>query len=146
MNCNLRNDEEFIASNLGAKKINGEWRPAGGNEKGCELRELAKSNFCILIDNLPFYPEDNLRVLTLNGSNWQGIGILVDDAAGNKKTRQRHFRYCLYHDDVALCGQVAVRNLMKPYNDVLPTVLAVLNSIEFVDVSAQPDLLTPVQK
>lgn len=132
LRCHLRSDQERLEMELGAKQVIGKWQPAGGNEAGCERRKSARTGGCEYSTNLPFYPEQNMRVVTLTGSNWQGTGIFIDDTTGDEKWRQRSFRYCLYHADVAVCGRADVRYLRKPHNDVLDKVLTVLNSVEFV--------------
>lgn len=131
--CDSLNDKERLEIALGAKQVDGKWQPAGGYEYGCDRQKWSKFGVCVDVHNLPFLPEEHMRAIPLKGANWQGVGILVDDTTGRERTRQRNFRYCLYHAEFALCGRVYVRNLMKPHNDVLPTVLTVLNSIEFVD-------------
>lgn len=143
LDCHDRNDQERLEIVLGAKQINGNWQPAGGYEYGCDRQKWSKFRVCEDVHNLPFAPEQHMRAISLSGSNWQGIGILIDDTTGEERTRQREFRYCLYHAQVALCGRTFVRNLMKPHNDVLPTVLTVLNSIDFVDDVPMDPLATP---
>ncbi len=143
LTCYSRNDEKNLEMELGAKQVDGKWQPAGGYEYGCDRQKWSKFGVCVDVHNLPFLPEEHMRAIPLKGANWQGVGILVDDTTGRERTRQRNFRYCLYHAEFALCGRANVRNLMKPHNDVLATVLTVLNSIEFVDEVPTDPLATP---
>ncbi len=51
----------------------------------------------------------------------------------------------VFHVEIDLCGQVFVRNLMKPHHDVLSIVLKVLNSIEFLDDVSRNPSETPLR-
>lgn len=110
---------------LGAKKIDEGWKKyssAGG------LNEPF----------LDFWPEENAEVIQLDGSNWTGTAIATDEITGDESSRSRWLNFCLMHDSQVLCGAANVMALGLPGTNVQDNVVAVLKSVEFVDVPA-PD-------
>lgn len=82
---------------------------------------------------VPFDNDEHACVVHFTGTNWQGIGLLVDQTTGDENQRTRSFDFCLVHDAHALCGHTPVAKLSMPKEDELPKVEAILRSIEFID-------------
>ncbi|WP_219210053.1 type VI secretion system Vgr family protein [Variovorax boronicumulans] len=138
--------EDAVSFNLGAAQVDGEWVPADGRDKSCDLTRYSKSQRKRIDPNAPcFYPNEHFKAITFQGKNWHGVGTLLDMTTGEPKFRQRKFSYCLISEknpDRALCGSTHVRYLMKPSSNVLPRVLKVLTRIEFVEPSASKPVST----
>ena len=74
----------------------------------------------------------NTRLYSLHGKGWEGAGI-TQDQAGEDGAR-RAFTFCIMHGSQALCGQDdAVMYLDYPEESVLPQLIRLLDSIEFVN-------------
>jgi hypothetical protein len=73
-----------------------------------------------------FYP--------LHGKGWEGGGVTQDDVNGEEERRTRSFSFCIPHNQLALCGSMpSVAYLMWPKESVLPQIIRLLESIEFID-------------
>ncbi|MBB3214927.1 hypothetical protein FHW67_004253 [Herbaspirillum sp. Sphag1AN] len=69
--------------------------------------------------------------------NWSGIGNTNDEITGEETLRQRMFNFCLFQHDgpqVLCLYNVPVMNLNYPEDSALEKIIAVLKSIEFVDM------------
>jgi len=76
----------------------------------------------------------NTHFIPLKGLNWEGGGVLQDQAAVKLPQRARDYSFCMVHPPVALCGTAHdVQYLAYPKENVLPHVLKFLQSIEFVN-------------
>lgn len=118
LNCGEANDEQ-IGISLGAKLVDGQWLrydPWGDDP-----------------DLMPFENQAHVQTVQLNGKNWIGKGITVDDTSGDEERRGRIFSFCLVHKTQALCGSTPVEWLGSPEINQLSTVKAILESIEFID-------------
>ncbi|MBN3853351.1 hypothetical protein G3N59_08185 [Paraburkholderia sp. Ac-20340] len=70
----------------------------------------------------------------LHGKGWHGGGVSMDDTDGDETRRVRGYGFCIIHEQVALCGTVRHVGYLQHLNEsVLPQVIKMLNSIEFVD-------------
>ncbi|ACC75187.1 hypothetical protein PPMP20_01805 [Paraburkholderia phymatum] len=65
--------------------------------------------------------------------NSSGFYTTQDDVDGDPKQRVRFFSYCLFHDSLAICGSGQVMRLSEPKGNLLPYVLDILRTVEFVD-------------
>ncbi len=71
----------------------------------------------------------------LHGRGWEAGGVTQDDINGDEANRRRVFAFCIPHGTVALCGVARhVAYLRKLKESVLPQVIQLLESIEFIDV------------
>jgi len=76
----------------------------------------------------------NTTLYTLHGKGWEGAGITQDQQDGDEDKRTRTFSFCLLHASRALCGTTdTVMYLAQPNESVLPQVIKLLESIEFID-------------
>jgi hypothetical protein len=76
----------------------------------------------------------NTTLYTLHGKGWEGAGITQDQQDGDEDKRTRSFAFCLLHASQALCGTSdTVMYLAHPKESVLPHVIQLLESIEFID-------------
>jgi hypothetical protein len=79
-------------------------------------------------------PEQHTTFYALHGKGWNGGGVTQDDINGEEQMRTRAFSFCIPHHQLALCGSAqSVAYLMWPHESVLPQVIQLLESIEFVD-------------
>lgn len=121
--CIDARDAELIDTLLGAKQFRGQWRQANMDDTW-----------------VPFDPQQQFDVIEFKGRNWTERGTLISDTTDDESKRARWFRFCLIHDQVALCGKSRVKSINRPDIDELPKVKAILESIEFVDyVAPTPD-------
>lgn len=72
-------------------------------------------------------------VYTITAVNSIGYGVTLDDDTGEPQQRQRYFMYCLPHPPVALCGGGYVAFLNDPKGNLLPHIMRILRSVEFVE-------------
>ncbi|MBN3853348.1 hypothetical protein G3N59_08170 [Paraburkholderia sp. Ac-20340] len=71
---------------------------------------------------------------SLHGEDWMGGGVSMDDINGDEVRRTRAYTFCIIHDQISLCGAVRYVAYLQHLNEsVLPQVIKMLNSIEFVD-------------
>ncbi|WP_148662385.1 hypothetical protein [Paraburkholderia phytofirmans] len=119
--CVEANDKQIGAA-LGAKLVNGQWLRYDPWTDGSELT--------------PFEKSANVKTVPLNGRNWIGTGITVDDTTGDEERRGRFFSFCLVHRMHALCGTTPVEWLANHKVNQLWKVRAILESVEFVDPTA----------
>ncbi|MBN3853350.1 hypothetical protein G3N59_08180 [Paraburkholderia sp. Ac-20340] len=71
---------------------------------------------------------------SLHGKGWNGGGVTMDDTNGDEVRRIRTYGFCISHEQIALCGMVQHVGYLQHLNEsVLPQVIKMLNSIEFVD-------------
>ena len=83
---------------------------------------------------MPFDPGAHPRTIHFKGKNWMGIGLTVDETAGDDSRRARRFNFCLIHQSHALCGDSPVQWLADPGGrNELWKIKAILESVEFVD-------------
>ncbi|SAK74715.1 hypothetical protein AWB77_03362 [Caballeronia fortuita] len=78
--------------------------------------------------------------LSVEAVNSSGFGALQDLVTGDPEIRSTSLGFCLLHPPVALCGSAPV--VAIPFHDkvgVLPMVLKVIESIEFVDAPVEND-------
>jgi hypothetical protein len=76
----------------------------------------------------------NTTLYTLHGKGWEGAGITQDQQDGDEDKRTRSFAFCLLRGSQALCGTSdTVMYLAHPKESVLPQVIKLLESIEFID-------------
>jgi hypothetical protein len=79
-------------------------------------------------------PEQHTTFYALRGKGWNGGGVTQDDINGEEQMRTRAFSFCIPHHQLALCGSAqSVAYLNWPHESVLPQVIQLLESIEFVD-------------
>jgi hypothetical protein len=70
----------------------------------------------------------------LHGKDWNGGGVTQDDIIGDEDRRTRIFALCIPHDQLALCRVVRYAGYLEHLNEsVLPQVIQLLESIEFID-------------
>jgi hypothetical protein len=114
------NDDE-ISDKLGAKKINGKWVWLGTGE--------------------PFESAQHFKIFAFSGKNWTGRAVTYDDTNGDEAMRQRRFSFCLLQTggSQVLCGTSSVMPLGYPKSNVLPKIMGVLRSIEFVTLPSPAD-------
>ena len=76
----------------------------------------------------------NTTLYTLHRKGWEGAGITQDQQDGDEDKRTRSFAFCLLRGSQALCGTSdTVMYLAHPKESVLPQVIKLLESIEFID-------------
>ncbi|CAB3768256.1 hypothetical protein [Paraburkholderia humisilvae] len=114
--------EDKIGLILGAKRVNGQW---------LEYNPWPRSNEMELT---PFDPGAHLQTIRIQGKNWKGIGLTVDETTGAEQHRLRRFFFCLVHRTHALCGNTPVQRLADPGgHSELGRITAILETIEFVE-------------
>ena len=113
--------DDEISDQLGAKKINGKWVWLGTGE--------------------PFESAQHFKIFAFSGKNWTGQAVTYDDTTGDEAMRQRRFSFCLLQTggSQVLCGTSSVMPLGYPKSNVLPKIMAVLRSIEFVNLPSPAD-------
>lgn len=83
-----------------------------------------------------------LRAYTLKSVNAQGFVFTEADVIGEETRRRRQIDYCLFYEEVALCGGGEVGYVAEgPEGDLTDYVLQILRSIEFLP--NDPTLLAP---
>ena len=87
---------------------------------------------------VPFTSGQHAKVFPMTGSNWSGLGVLVDDTTGDETQRVRTFKFCLVHTAKAICGETPVAVLAEPHSDEFAKSKAILQTIEFVDEGSTP--------
>jgi hypothetical protein len=81
--------------------------------------------------------EQHTTFHALKGRGWDGGGVTRDDINGDEDRRTRAFTFCIPHKRLALCGSMENAGyLMWPKETVLPQVIKLLESIEFIDTPA----------
>jgi hypothetical protein len=114
MFCYPRARRDEIDNQLGAKKVEGRWIWLGTGE--------------------PFESDQRFKMFAFSGKNWTGRGLTYDDTTGDEAMRQRRFSFCILQKrgPQVLCGNSSVMPLGYPKSNVLPKIMVVLRSIEFV--------------
>ncbi|MDQ7977578.1 hypothetical protein QYH69_10045 [Paraburkholderia sp. SARCC-3016] len=86
------------------------------------------------------FEEQHTTFYPLRGQGWSGGGVTQDDTDGDETRRTRTFSFCIPHRQLAICGVAqSVGYLKWPNESVLPQVIQILESIEFIDMqSAAP--------
>ena len=82
------------------------------------------------------------KIYPIQALNSQGFVVTEDDLIGEEWRRDRNMHFCLLRPPKALCGDAPVMRLNDPKSNVLPYVLQILRSIEFIDdvPSEQPSV------
>ncbi|MDR5736272.1 hypothetical protein QCE47_28675 [Caballeronia sp. LZ025] len=75
------------------------------------------------------------KVRDLKSVNGRGFYLTQDDRDGNPAQRERYLAFCIFHDSTAVCGSKPIMYLGDPKGSLLPFVLRILRSVEFVDTS-----------
>lgn len=135
-----------LSFRLGAKQVNGEWVPMDLRERACDPMRFPETMRKRINVNAPcFYPDEHFKAFEFQGKNWRGTGTLLDATTGEPKFRQRTLTYCLSPEKGSniLCGYTQVRYLSHPSGDVLPEIMKMLTSIEFVDSPSLPQVSPP---
>lgn len=73
------------------------------------------------------------HIRSLKAPNSSGFYTTQDDVDGDPKQRVRFFSYCLFHDSQAICGRGQIMRLSEPKGNLLPYMLDILRTVEFVD-------------
>lgn len=74
-----------------------------------------------------------VRVYPLESVNARGYAFTNEAVIGDEESRIRHFTYCLFRDEVALCGFGDVGYVAEgPAGDLSAYVLQLLRSVEFL--------------
>ncbi|GGP25861.1 hypothetical protein [Silvimonas amylolytica] len=106
-------DKAFF--DMGMQRTTGKWALKDGDDK-----PLAE-------EHAVFY--------TLQSTGWNGGGYGLDQTWGEPKDRTRSFAFCLTNGPQTLCGYSEVVGYAKrPHEWVIPQVIKLLQSIEFIDV------------
>ncbi|NMG74729.1 hypothetical protein [Aromatoleum diolicum] len=88
-------------------------------------------------DGWPVPPAMRFTIYEVKTPNASGWAHTTDDTAVAEERAERRLRYCIYHDERAICGGSTVGNLLTitrhPQADRTPYVLEILRSIEFLD-------------
>lgn len=84
------------------------------------------------------------KVYKLEAVNGNGFYLIQDDRDGDPAQRERYLSFCIFHETMAVCGGEPVMYLSDPNGDLLPYVLAVLRSVEFVDTSGSKPVAASV--
>lgn len=95
----------------------------------------------------PRPPSPHTTLYLLRGRNWEGAGTTQDDTDGDEDRRVRTFGFCIPHHQLALCGMTRHVGYLEHLNEsVLPHVIQLLESIEFIDMlPAKPtDISNPL--
>lgn len=80
-----------------------------------------------------YYGNNGAKIYQIRALNSQGYVVTNDDLIGEEWRRDRNMHFCLLHPPKALCGDAPVMRLNDPKSNVLPYVLQILRSIEFID-------------
>jgi hypothetical protein len=75
------------------------------------------------------------KVDNLEAVNGNGFYSIQDDRDGDPGQRERYLSFCIFHKAMAVCGGEPVMYLSDPNGNLLPYVLDILRSVEFVDTS-----------
>lgn len=75
------------------------------------------------------------KVHNLKAVNGDGFYLTQDDRDGDPARRQRYLSFCIFHETMAVCGEEPVMYLSDPDGNMLPYVLDILRSVEFVGTS-----------
>jgi hypothetical protein len=93
----------------------GRWVPYFDNEREARLlREFTTVN-------------------NLDAVNGNGFYLIQDDRDGDPAQRERYLAFCIFYKTIAVCGGQPVMYLSDPKGNLLPYVLDILRSVEFVD-------------
>ncbi|UVE68538.1 hypothetical protein L2Y90_17325 [Burkholderia pyrrocinia] len=84
------------------------------------------------------------KVYNLEAVNGNGFYLIQDDRDGDPTQRERYLSFCIFHEAMAVCGGEPVMYLNDPNGDLLPYVLEVLRSVEFVDTSGSKPMAASV--
>jgi hypothetical protein len=102
-----------------------------------ELAGIKLTNKGWVLDSSPDSigpPETHTTFYPLHGKSWDAGGVTQDDINGDEERRVRVFAFCIPHDKLALCGVVRHVAYLSHLNEsVLPQVIKLLESIEFID-------------
>jgi hypothetical protein len=102
-----------------------------------ELAGIKLTNKGWVLDSSPDSigpPETHTTFYPLHGKSWDAGGVTQDDINGDEERRIRAFAFCIPHDKLALCGVVRHVAYLSHLNEsVLPQVIKLLESIEFID-------------
>lgn len=71
-------------------------------------------------------------VYTIQAKNSSGFVYTEDDLTDYKWLRKRTMHFCLLHPPKALCGEGTIMQPNDPKSNVLPYLLDILRSIEFI--------------
>lgn len=97
-------------------------------------------------DGWPVPPAMRFTIYEIKTPNASGWAHTTDDTAVAEERAERRLRYCIFHDERAICGGSTVGNLLTisrhPLADRTPYVLKILRSIEFLD-DAPPESAQP---
>lgn len=74
---------------------------------------------------------------SLRAVNGNGFYVIQDDRDGDPAQRERYLSFCIFHETVAVCGGEPVMYLSDPKGNLLPYVLDILRSVNFIDTSGQ---------
>lgn len=74
---------------------------------------------------------------SLHAINGNGFYVIQDDRDGDPAQRERYLTFCIFHETMAVCGGEPVMSLSDPKGNLLPYVLDILRSVEFIDTSGQ---------
>ncbi|WP_148669146.1 hypothetical protein [Burkholderia pyrrocinia] len=85
------------------------------------------------------------NVYSLEAVNGSGFYLIQDDRGGDPAQRERYLSFCIFHETMAVCGGEPVMNLSDPNGDLLPYVLEILRSVEFVDTSGSKPVAASVR-
>lgn len=75
------------------------------------------------------------KVQNLEAINGSGFYLIQDDREGDPAQRERYLSFCIFHKTKAVFGGEPVMYLSDPKGDLLPYVLDILRSVEFVGAS-----------
>lgn len=73
------------------------------------------------------------KVGNLDAINGSGFYLIQDDRDGDPAQRERYLSFCIFHETMAVCGGEPVMYLSDPKGNLLPYVLDILRSVEFID-------------
>jgi hypothetical protein len=94
----------------------------------------------------PRPPSPHTTLYLLHGKGWQGAGSTQDDTDGDEDRRTQTFGFCIPHNAYALCGMAQHVGYLNHLDEsVLPQVINLLESIEFIDSPAAPVSSAPAR-
>jgi hypothetical protein len=109
--------------------------------------EIARQHGAVYDGNrknwIPYFDsERNAKLLgefttvgSLDAVNGSGFYVIQDDQDGDPAQRERYLSFCIFHETMAVCGGEPVMYLSDPKGNLLPYVLDILRSVEFIDIS-----------
>lgn len=94
----------------------------------------AGSNWTLATEQYTPLPEENTSVYELHNARWIGAAIASNDTTGEFERRRRGLGFCIASTRQMLCGNIEqVMFVAYPEESVLPEVIQLLESIEFID-------------